>query len=144
MLSQDTLRAIGDLDRPQIERRVRRLYDHWSRGEIDAILAIMSADVQMGPRGQWAGAKGMSSGREAVEARLRKASGQIENIVSVLHEVVIDGERAVVHRTAVGRRRDNQRRYQCDFIDFFRFRDGLIVEFSEYPDHAWVEAEAAT
>jgi ketosteroid isomerase-like protein len=39
----------------------------------------------------------------------------------------------------VGRRRDNGKRYQCDFIDFFRFRDGYVVEFSPYPDPAWVD-----
>ena len=73
---------------------------------------------------------------------LRKYAHAADSVVTVLHEIVIDGDRAVVHRTAVGRWRDSGRRYQCDFIDFLRFRDGLVVEFSEYPDAAWTEVDA--
>ncbi len=141
MLSENALRTIGNLDREQSERRVRRLYDLWSHGEIDEMIAGMAAEVKFATRGQWAGAKPPSVGRAAVAAHLHGFDGVAENIVSVLHEILIDGDRVVVHRTAVGRRRDNSRRYQCDFIDFFRFRDGLLVEFSPYPDSAWVEAE---
>jgi ketosteroid isomerase-like protein len=144
MLSEDALRALGNLERAQIERRVRRIYDLWAHGDIGAMIDEMSPDVKMAPTGHWVGAAAPMQGRAAAAAELRKAGALLENIVSVLHEVVIDGDRVVVHRTAVGRWRESGRRYQCDFIDFFRFRDALIVEFSQYPDSGWIEAQATS
>jgi len=141
MLSETILRTIGSLERDLIEARVRRIYDLWSHGEIDEVISGMSADVKMVPRGQWVGAEPPAEGRAAVAARLRAFGDIAENIVSVLHEIIIDGDRAVVHRTAVGRRRDNGQRYQCDFVDFFRFRDGYMVEYSAYPDPVWVNMQ---
>ncbi len=139
MLSQDALRRIGDLDRDQIERRIRLIFDKWAQGDIDAIVEYLAPDVAFPSNGFWTGVAAPIHGRQNVAAVLRKNADALENIVSVLHEIAIDGDRAVVHRTAVGRRRDTGRRYQCDFIDFFRFRDGLVVEFSEYPDAAWTD-----
>jgi hypothetical protein len=49
--------------------------------------------------------------------------------------------RRLVHRTAMGRSRGSGRRYQCDVIDFFPFRDALVTEFSQYPDGGWIEAQ---
>ena len=142
MLSIEALRRIGEVDREQIERRIRLLFDKWAQGDIDAMVALLAPDVAFPSNGFWTGVAAPLQGRKQIINRLRARNGDLENIVSVLHEIVIDGDRAVVHRTAVGRRRDNGRRYQCDFIDFFRFRDGLLVEFSEYPDAAWGEVDA--
>ena len=143
VLSEDALRRFGNLDREQIERRIRLLFDRWAQGDIDGLIEYLAPDVSFPSLGFWTGVPAPLSGRDAVAAHFRKYGAALENIVTILHEVVIDGDRAVVHRTAVGRRRDTGRRYQCDFIDFFRFRDGLVVEFSDYPDAAWIEAEAA-
>lgn len=139
MLSDDTLRRFGAVDRDKIEQQVRRLYDLWAQGDMDAMLAQIAPDATAPSNGFWTGVKAPRIGREQVAANLRRAASAMENIVSVLHEIVIDGDRAVVHRTAVGRRRDTGRRYQCDIIDFFRFRDGLVIELSSYPDAAWIE-----
>ena len=141
MLSKDALRRIGELDRDQIERRIRLIFDKWAQGDIDAMVDCLAPDVAFPSNGFWTGVAAPVHGRPEVANVLRKSIEALENIVSVLHEIVIDGDRAVVHRTAVGRRRDTGRRYQCDFIDFFRFRDGLVVEFSEYPDAAWHDIE---
>jgi len=143
VLSEDALRLFGRIDRDQIERRVRKLFDCWARGDIDGLVGDLAPDVTFPSLGFWSGVPAPLHGREAVANHWRKYADILENIVSVLHEVLIDGDRAVVHRTAVGRRRDTGRRYQCDFIDFFRFRDGLVVEFSSYPDAAWLEVDAA-
>ncbi len=142
MLSEDTLRLMGNLERAPTERRVRRIYDLWAHGDIEAMIAQMSPDVKMATTGHWIGAAPPSQGRSAAAANLRKLGASLENIVSVLHEIVIDGDRVVVHRTAVGRWRESGRRYQCDFIDFFRFRDALVTEFSQYPDSGWMEAQS--
>ena len=142
VLSEDALRRIGLLDREQIERQIRYIFDKWARGDVAAMVDCLAADVVFPANGFWTGVNAPVRGRPNVAKVLRDRSYTFENIVSVLHEIIIDGDRAVVHRTAVGRRRDTGRRYQSDFIDFFRFRDGLVVEFSEYPDAAWVENDA--
>ena len=142
MLSDGTLRKMGELDRALTERRVRSIYEMWSRADVEGILAATAPNVKLATTGQWTGAAPPSIGREALGAFLRRHHLELEKIVSVLHEIVIDGDRVVVHRTAVGRWRASGQRYQCDFIDFFRFRDGLVVEFSEYADPAWIDAEA--
>jgi predicted SnoaL-like aldol condensation-catalyzing enzyme len=48
--------------------------------------------------------------------------------------MLIDGDQAVVHRTTTIRERGSDVGYTFDAVDFFRFRDGLIVEFCELPD----------
>ena len=141
MLSEEALRRIGVVDRETIEQLVRRLFDRWASGDIESVVAQLAPDVSTPANGFWTGVRAPLSGREQVANQLRASAHAFENIVSILHEVVIDGDRAVVHRTAVGRRRDTGRRYQCDFIDFFRFREGLVVEISCYPDAAWLEVK---
>jgi ketosteroid isomerase-like protein len=139
VLSEETQRQIANVDRAEIERRIRLLFDKWSAGDVEGVIAYLAADVSFPANGFWTGGKAPLRGRDQVAAYLRNYADVLENIVTVLHEVVIDGDRAVAHRTAVGRWRESGRRYQCDFIHFFRFRDGLVVEFSEYPDAAWTE-----
>ena len=137
MLAAETLRRIGVIDRDLIEQRIRRLYDCWAHGDVEAMIEYLAPDVVFPALGFWTGMKSPIYGRNQAIRAMRQWGETFENITSVLHEIVIDGDRAVVHRTGVGRLRNSGRRYQCDFIDFFRFRDGLIVEYSDYPDAAW-------
>ena len=141
MLSEDALRRLGNLDRDQVEQRIRRIYERWSQSGVAGVFDDLSADVAYPSNGFWTGVAGPLRGRDQVTRHLQKYADVFENIVCVLHEIVIDGDRVVVHRTAVGRRNDTGRRYQCDFIDFIRFRDGLVVEYCAYPDAAWIEAD---
>jgi ketosteroid isomerase-like protein len=136
VLSDDALRRIGTIDRDLIEQRIRLLFDSWAHGDVDTIIEYLAPDVVFPSLGFWTGMTSPVHGRAAAAKALRQWAQAFENIVSVLHEIVIDGDRAVVHRTAVGRVRDTGRRYQCDAIAFFRFRDGLITEYSDYPDAA--------
>jgi ketosteroid isomerase-like protein len=140
VLSEQTLRLIGGVDRDLIEQRIRSLFEFWAHGDVDAMIDLLAPDVAFSAVGSWTGISQPVRGRKQAAKALRQWGEAVENIVSVLHEIVIDGDRAVAHRTSVGRFRDSGRRYQCDFIDFFRFRDGHIVEFSNYPDAAWSKA----
>ena len=140
MLSEDALKRIAIIDRDQIERRIRFVFAKWQAGDVDGIIPWLAPDIAFPANGSWTGLSAPLRGRDQVVAHLRKYASILENIVTVLHEIVIDGDRAVVHRTSVGRWRTTGQRYQCDFIDFLRFRDGLVVEFAEYPDAAWSEA----
>lgn len=142
MLSEEALKRIASVDRDQIERRIRLVFSRWQAGDVDGLIPWLAPDIHFPANGSWTGLRAPLRGRDQVVAHLRKYASLLENIVTVLHEIVIDGDRAVVHRTSVGRWRASGRRYQCDFINFMRFRDGLVVEFAEYPDAAWTEAEA--
>jgi ketosteroid isomerase-like protein len=137
VLSEDALRRIGGVDRDLIEQRIRTMFDRWARGDVRGLLEYVAPDVTIPEPGFWSGVTRPAYGRDEVAKALRGWHETFENIVSVLHEIVIDGDRAVVHRTSVGRYRDSGRRYQCDIIEFFRFRDGLVTEFSTYPDIGW-------
>jgi ketosteroid isomerase-like protein len=141
VLSDETLKRIESVDRDQIERRIRLLFAKWQAGDVDGLVPWLAPDIAFPANGSWTGLKAPLRGRDKVVAHMRKYARALENIVTVLHEIVIDGDRAVVHRTSVGRWRATRQRYQCDFIDFLRFRDGLLVEFAEYPDAAWSEVE---
>jgi ketosteroid isomerase-like protein len=137
VLSEDALRRMGNVDRDLIEKRVRFMFDRWAHGDIDAMIEYLAPDVVLPSYGAWTGSTAPVRGRVQASRVLRQWGELVENIVTVIHEIVIDGDRAVVHRTAVGRLRETGRRYQCDFVGFFRFRDGLVVEFSDYPDAEW-------
>lgn len=141
MLSQEAIRKLETVDREQIELRVRAVFERWSAGDVEGVVSHIAPDVCFPAIGGWSGVRAPIRGRDAVTRHLRKYARALENIVTVLHEIVIDGDRVVAHRTSVGRWREDGRRYQCDFISFLRFRDGLIVEFSDYPDAAWREAD---
>jgi ketosteroid isomerase-like protein len=137
LLTAETSRWIGAVDRDLIEQRIRRLYDRWAHGDVEAMSEFLAPDVVFPALGFWTGMRPPIYGRKQAIRAMREWGETFENITSVLHEIIIDGDRVVVHRTGVGRLRDSGRRYQCDFISFFRFRDGLIVEYSDYPDAAW-------
>ena len=143
MLSQEAQRKIESVDREQTEQRVRRLFERWSAGDVESLVACIAPDATLTALGGWTGLGAPLRGREALARHLRKYARALEIIVTIMHEIVIDGDRVVAHRTSVGRRRSDGRRYQCDFITFLRFRDGLIVEFTDYPDAAWRDVEPA-
>ena len=140
MLSEEALRHIGRVDRELIEQRIRDLLECWSRDDMDGLVGYLAPDVKF-LRPDHGSREGKPAvGRAAAVKLLRQWRNLFENIVSVLHEIVIDGDRAVVRRTAVGRFRDSGERYQGDVIHFFRFRDGLIVEYSSYLDASLIRA----
>lgn len=53
MLSIEALRQIGGVDRDQIERRIRILFDKWAQGDIEAMVAYLAPDVAFPSNGFW-------------------------------------------------------------------------------------------
>jgi ketosteroid isomerase-like protein len=134
--SDDLLRRLGDVDRELIERRVHKFCELRADGDIDGLLEYASADVRCFLRGQWSVAVYPRPlvGKEEVAEAYRQINILYENLGSVIHELLIDGDRVAMHRTTTIRNRGAGHIYTFDVIDFMRFRDGLVVEFSEYPD----------
>ena len=79
-------------------------------------------------------------GKAAVAEAFRLRNIQYENLGSNVEKLLIDGDQAVVFRTTTIRERGASETYTFAAIDFFRFRDGLVVEFSEYTDGSGAEA----
>src|ERR1700678_3178202 len=119
-----------------IEHRVRILCELRADGDISSILEYAAPDVRCFLRGHWS----LSIyprplvGKEEVAEAYRQLNIQFENLGSVIHELLIDGDRVALHRTTTIRNRGGGRIYTFDVIDFIRFRDGLVVEFCEYCD----------
>lgn len=112
-------------------------YEHW--------LALMSDDVNF--RSLGAGAPGMAFTRDCTSKD--EVRGFFEGLAAdweMLHytpeEFVADGDRVVVRGSCGWRNRNTGKAVETPKADFFRFRDGKIVEFFEFFDSA--AARAAT
>jgi ketosteroid isomerase-like protein len=130
--------------RAMMENTVREIFALREAGDIDGMAQLIAHDIVCFPPTSWRHAKFPRTirGRQAVAEAFRVRNVQYQNLGSTIHSVLIDGDRAVVHRTSTIRERGGSREYTYDAIDFFRFRDGLVVEFSELPDGSLAEATA--
>ena len=138
MQSADLLRKLGEIDRELIEHRVRTLCELRADGDVPSMLEYAAPDVRCFLRGHWTLAiyPRPLIGKEEVAEAYRQLNIQYENLGSVIHELLIDGDRVALHRTTTIRNRGAGHIHTFDVINFMRFRDGLVVEFSEYPDFA--------
>jgi len=138
MQSDDDLRRLGALDREMIEHRLRAIFERRAEGDVPGMLEYAAEDILYSTRGNWTLYPFVRTvrGKEAVRQILATVDVMYENFGSTIHELVIDGDRAALHRTSHLRNRGTGERISIDVCDFARFRDGLIVEFAEYPDSA--------
>lgn len=138
MQSNKTLHNLGALDREMIEHRVRTIFERRAEGDLPGILEYAAEDIVYHTRGSWTlypFARPVH-GKAAVGQMLATIDIMFENLGSTIHELVVDGDRVAVHRTSQMRNRGSGTLASIDICDFARFRDGLLVEFAEYPDSA--------
>lgn len=138
MQSNDALHRLGGLDREMIEHRLRTIFERRAGGDVLGMLEYAAEDIIYRTRGNWTLYPFVRTvqGKEAVRQILAAVDVMYENFGSTIHELVIDGDRAALHRTSHLRNRGTGALISIDVCDFARFRDGLIVEFAEYPDSA--------
>jgi ketosteroid isomerase-like protein len=138
MQSDRTLHRLGGLDREMIEHRLRTIFERRAQGDVPGILEYAAEDIVYSARGNWTLYPFARSvrGKDAVRQILAAIEMMYENYGSTIHELVIDGDRAALHRTSHLHNRGTGALVSIDVCDFARFRDGLIVEFAEYPDSA--------
>jgi ketosteroid isomerase-like protein len=137
-LSTETLRKLGELDRALIEQRINTLLEMRAKGDLRGMLDFAAEDIVYNVRGNWMAfpyAKPIQ-GKKAVAEALMTIAIQFENLGSVVHELVIDGDRAAIRRSSKLRNRGTGRSADVDIADFVRFRDGLVVEVTEIADSA--------
>jgi ketosteroid isomerase-like protein len=140
--SADLLRKLGEVDRELIEGRVRMFCELRANGDLSSMLEYAAPDVTCFMRGHWSLAVYPRPlvGKEAVAEAYRQLNIRYENLGSIVHELLIDGDRVALHRTTSIRNRGGGQEHTFDVINFMRFRDGLVVEFSEYCDPAAIAA----
>ncbi len=136
MQSSDALRKLGELDREMIEHRARTLCERRADGDIAGMMDYFAEDVVCFTRGQWRRVTFPQriAGKAAVREAYRLLNIEYENLGSTIHELLIDGDRVALHRTTSVRHRGTSQVFTFDVMNFARFREGLVVEFSEYPD----------
>ncbi len=138
MQSEEASRKLGQLDRELIERRIRSLLERRAAGDIRGMLEYFADDVVYDVKGSWTLFPYVSRrcGKSALAEMLRALHVNYENLGSEIHEIAIDGDRAAVHRTSALRHRGAGVVFNVGICNFLRFRDGLVVAISEYPDSA--------
>ncbi len=138
MRSEAFLQQLGALDREMIEHRVRTIFERRATGDMKGMSEYLSEDFVYKVPGGWTlypfprPVRGKAAFLQVIAA----INAMYENLGSDIHELVIDGERVALHRTSHLRNRGTGAVYSVDICDFLRFRDGLVIEFSEYPDSA--------
>jgi uncharacterized protein len=108
-------------------------YEAFGRGDIPAVLEIMSDDVDWNvtevlPQG------GHASGREEVAGFFQRLGGIWEGLSLDIEDFVASGDRVCVIGRASGAVDGNQTGY--GFVHAWTVRDGAAVRFDEYVDPA--------
>lgn len=124
---------------------VRRSYDAFARGDLDAVVADMHDDIE------WQQAQGLPHGgtyRGVAEVR-RNVFDPLDrdwwSEFSALPDEFFDaGEEVVVLGRYRGVAKETGRRLDVPFVHIWSLRDGKAWRFRQFLDtHGWVEALAA-
>jgi ketosteroid isomerase-like protein len=136
MQSEETGRDLAALDRELIVQRVHALARMRTDGNMRGLLAHVADDIVYNVRGNWMAFPYPRPirGKKNVGEALAMIAVQFENLGSVLHDVIVDGNRVAVRRTATMRHRGTGKVGDVDIADFILFRGGLVAEFTEIAD----------
>ncbi len=128
--------------REQALELVTAIFDRRAAGDIDGMMEFAAPDIVCFPPTTWGHARYPFPirGREAVREAFKQRHINYVNVTSKVHRVLVDGDQVVVHRTTELRERGGGTSYTFDCIDFIRIRDGLVVEFQEFPDGSAYDA----
>ena len=120
-----------------VRAQVEKILSSMQRDDIDSVLRCFTTDVLYG-----GGTCGLfptmmqRQGRDGLAQALRAIHVEYEILETALEQVVVDGDRAAALRVSRLRHRGTGRTGIVHTWNFLRIRDGLICEFSEFPDTA--------
>ena len=106
-----------------------------------ALAGFVSEDVRFGSIAGGAeplGFTGPRSNREAVRSYFDGLLSEFEMIHYTVHDYVAQGDMVFVRCTTSWKNRKTGKTFETPKADFWRLRDGKIVEFYEYYDTASV------
>lgn len=132
----ETTRRLGEVDRELILDLVQKLFARRAAGDIEGMLELVAPDIVCFPDTTWRHARYPRRivGKEALREALGHRHVNYVVLDMVVRRMLIDGDQVCVHRTIEIRERGGSETYIFDCVDFLRFRDGLLIEFSELPD----------
>jgi len=138
----EATRRLCEVDKELLLDRLKAIFRRREAGDIDGMLDLVAPDIVCFPASTWRYAcyPRPIVGRDAVREAFKQRHINYVNLLSTVHRILIDGDEAAVHRTTTIRERGSGTTHTFDCIDFFRFRDGLVVEFQEFPDGTAREA----
>lgn len=138
MQSEQALHKLGELDRELIEQRLHKLLELRAKGDWRGMVEFAAEDIVFEIRGDWTAFPHSKPihGKKALAEALMRVVIQFEYLGTAVNDMVIDGDRVALRRTAKIRNRGTGRCAEVNFADFLRFRDGLVVEFTEIADSA--------
>ena len=119
-------------------------YKRWhdsKGGSVEHWLGFVSEDVRFGSIAGGAeplGFTGPRSNREAVRSYFDGLLAEFEMIHYTVHDYVAQGDMVFVRCTTSWKNRKTGKTFETPKADFWRLRDGKIVEFYEYYDTASV------
>lgn len=124
-------------ERETIVAQVETVLDSMQRGDLATTVKCFAPDViYRGGTCVMYPASMQGQGREGLAHTLRAIHVEYEILETTLLQLVIDGDRAGALRVSRLRHRGTGRTGIVHTWNFLRFRDGLISEFSEFPDTA--------
>lgn len=126
----------GAGENDKVRAQLETILDSMRRDDLDAVLRCFAPDVlYMGGTSVLYAAM-QRQGRDGLAQALRAIHVEYEILETSLEQLVVEGDQAAVLRISRLRHRGTGRTAIVPTWNFLRFRDGLISEFSEFPDTA--------
>ena len=120
---------------------VRRGYDAFGRGDINALLELFDDQIQWVTPGP---SELATSGRRTGRQEVGQFFALVNELFDVLRfepkEYIAQGDRIVVLGTEAARVRSNGKMLELDWVHVFTMRTGKVVAFQEFFDTAAVVA----
>jgi ketosteroid isomerase-like protein len=114
---------------------VQGLYAAFLKGDIPAILAVLSPDVEWGePDNPFNPAAGTRRGHPGFLEWLRLGKESEDILTLEPRQVLVDGETVAVVGYTKCLAKPTGRTYETDFVHVITFKDGKIVRFQEFFD----------
>jgi ketosteroid isomerase-like protein len=121
------------------EAVVRRLYEDFARGDVDAVLAALDPEVEWAtPALPWS--RGLYRGVEGVGEYLASFAAHLDAPRVQPEELVACGERVIGLGRERGRARATGREFAARFAHDFTVRDGRIARMRGLVDTAAIQA----
>jgi ketosteroid isomerase-like protein len=131
----------------QEARNVERLKDAYQRwndskgGSLDHFLSFVADDIRFGSIARGAAPLGFTqpvSNKAALRGYFDGLLGEFSMIHYTIHDYVADGDIVFVRCTTSWTNKKTGKPFETPKADFWRFRDGKVVEFYEFYDTAQV------
>jgi uncharacterized protein len=122
-------------------RVVQQAYENFKTGNIQALLGLMSEDIEWNlPAIENVSFSGKRRGRAAVGEFFASLAGSQEPIEFAPEEFIAQGDKVVSLGHYRWRVKETGREYAGDFAHVFTVRNGSVVGFQEYMDTALAAA----